>query len=103
MPIPHPATMQVALNASVQGMQRATDRLAEAATVIAAPAASPARGSDPSPAPPTGNEGLTAAQASGDLERAMVETILARRAYEANAKAFETNAQTQREALNRRA
>jgi hypothetical protein len=99
--------MQVALNTSVasslQGMQRATDRLAEAATVIAAPAASPARGSDPSPAPPTGNEGLTAAQASGDLERAMVDTMLARRAYEANARALETNAQVQREATNRRA
>ncbi|BDG71090.1 flagellar basal body rod C-terminal domain-containing protein [Roseomonas fluvialis] len=99
--------MQVALNtsiaASVQGMQRATDRLAEAASVIAAPAASPARGSDPSPAPPTGNEGLTAAQASGDVEQAMVDTILARRAYEANAKALETNAQLQRDALSRSA
>ena len=95
--------MQVALTASVQGMQRATDRLAEAASVIAAPAASPARGSDPSPAPPSGNEGLTAAQASGDLERAMVDTVLARRAYEANAKALETNAAVQREALSRRA
>ena len=95
--------MQVALNASVQGMQRATDRLAEAATVIAAPAASPARGADPSPAPPTGNEGLTAAQASGDIERAMVDTMLARRAYEANARALETNAATQREAISRRA
>jgi hypothetical protein len=95
--------MQVALNASIQGMQRATDRLAEAATVIAAPAASPARGSDPSPAPPPGNEGLTAAQASGDIERAMVDALQARRAYEANAKALETNAQLQREAVSRRA
>jgi hypothetical protein len=95
--------MQIALNASVQGMQRATDRLAEAATVIAAPAASPARGSDPSPAPPTGNDGLTAAQASGDIERAMVDSIVARRAYEANARALETNASLQREAVSRRA
>jgi flagellar basal body rod protein FlgC len=95
--------MQVAINASIQGMQRATDRLAEAATVVAAPAASPARGSDPSPAPPTGNEGLTTAQASGDIERAMVDAMQARRAYEANAKALETNAQLQREALSRRA
>jgi hypothetical protein len=98
--------MQVALNASfassVQGMQRATDRMSEAATTIAAPAASPARGSDPSPAPPTGNEGLTTAQASGDIERALVDTMQARRAYEANAKALETNAQLQREALSRR-
>jgi hypothetical protein len=83
--------MQVALTLSVQGMQRAGDRLAEAASVIA----SPARGADPSPAPPTGNEGLTAAQASGDLERALVDTILARRAYEANAKAFGSNARTE--------
>jgi hypothetical protein len=95
--------MQVALNASVQGMQRATDRLAEAATSIAAPAASPARGSDPSPAPPTGNEGLTTAQASGDIERALVDTMQARRAYEANARALETNAALQREAISRRA
>jgi hypothetical protein len=95
--------MQVALNASVQGMQRATDRLSDAAATIAAPAASPARGSDPSPAPPTGNEGLTTAQASGDIERALVDTMKARRAYEANAKALETNAQLQRDALSRSA
>jgi hypothetical protein len=95
--------MQIALNASVQGLQRASDRLSDAAGVIAAPAASPARGADPSPAPPTGTEGLTAAQASGELERAMVDTLLARRAYEANARAFETNAALQRETLNRRA
>lgn len=93
--------MQVALNASVQGMQRATDRLAEAATVIAAPAASPARGPDPSPAPPTGNEGLTAAQASGDIERAMVDTILARRAYEANATALRIADEARRSLVNR--
>jgi hypothetical protein len=95
--------MQVALSASIQGMQRATDRLAEASTTIAAPAASPARGSDPSPAPPTGNEGLTTAQASGDIERALVDTMQARRAYEANARALETNAALQREAISRRA
>ncbi|WP_198369936.1 hypothetical protein [Roseomonas rosulenta] len=95
--------MQVALTASLQGMQRATDRVTEAATVIATPAATPARGSDPSPAPPTGNEELTAAQASGDLEHALADTILARRAYEANAKAFETNAALQREAISRSA
>lgn len=90
--------MQVALNLSVQGMQRATERLGEAAAVIAAPAASPARGADPSPAPPTGSHGLTAAQASGDIERAMADTLLARRAYEANARALETNAAVLREA-----
>ena len=48
---------------------------------------------DPSPAPPSGNQGLTAAQASGDIERAMVDAIQARRAYEANAKALERNAE----------
>jgi hypothetical protein len=95
--------MQIALTASLQGMQRATDRLGEAAATIAAPAASPARGADPSPAPPTGSEGLTAAQASGELERAMVDTLIARRAYEANAKALEANAATLREAISRRA
>lgn len=93
--------MQVALNASVQGMQRAGERLAEAASVIANPTAGAARAADPSPAPPTGNATLTAAQASGDLERALVDTILARRAYEANAKALDTNARLQREAISR--
>lgn len=93
--------MQVALNASVQGMQRAGERLAEAAAVIASPASGVARVADPSPAPPTGNATLTAAQASGDLERALVDTMLARRAYEANAKALETNARMQREAISR--
>jgi len=95
--------MQIGTATSLQGMQRATDRLAAAATAIAAPPASPARGSDPSPAPPTGNEGLTAAQASGDIERALADAIQARRAYEANARALEANAAQQREAFSRRA
>jgi flagellar basal body rod protein FlgC len=93
--------MQVALNASVQGMQRASDRLSEAATVIANPAQGAARAADPSPAPPAGNEGLTTAQASGEFERALVDSIQARRAYEANAKAFERNAEVERTLLNR--
>ena len=93
--------MQIALNASVQGMQRATERLSEAAAAIAAPAPGSARGVDPSPAPPTGNESLTAAQASGEMERALVDTIQARRAYEANAKALERNAETERALISR--
>lgn len=96
-PIPHTATMQVALVLSVQGMQRAGERLAQAAEVIA----SPVRGADPSPAPPTGSEGLTAAQASGAMEGALVDAILARRAYEANARAFESNARTERALFSR--
>ncbi|MBW6400081.1 hypothetical protein KPL78_19635 [Roseomonas sp. HJA6] len=82
----------------IQGMQRATERLDRAAATIAAPQVQTARGSDPSPAPPSGNQGLTAAQASGDLESAMVDVIQARRAYEANAKALE-----QQDALRQRA
>lgn len=89
--------MQVALVLSVQGMQRAGERLARAAEVIA----SPVRGADPSPAPPTGSEGLSAAQASGAMEGALVDAILARRAYEANARAFETNARTERALFSR--
>lgn len=88
--------MRVALNASVQGMQRAGERLAEAATVIASPV--PA---GPSPAPPTGTEGLTAVQASGDVARAVVDTILARRAYEANAKVLARTAEAERAFLSR--
>ena len=85
--------MQVALNASVQGMQRAGERVADAAAVIANPVPGSARAADPSPAPPSGNAGLTAAQASGDIERAFVDAVQARRAYEANAKALERNAE----------
>jgi len=93
--------MQIALNASVQGLQRATERMSEAAAMIAAPAPASARGADPSPAPPTGNDALTAAQASGEMERAMVDAIQARRAYEANAKALERNAETERALISR--
>jgi flagellar basal body rod protein FlgG len=93
--------MQVALTTSVQGMQRAAERLGAAAAVIANPTPGSARAADPSPAPPTGNEGLTAAQASGDLERAMVDSLLARRAYEANAKALDRTAEVERALLNR--
>ena len=92
--------MLVALNASVQGMQRASERLDRAATAIATPAPDSARGSDPSPAPPTGSPGLTAAQASGDLERAFVDATQARRAYEANARALDRNDAIQRRAIS---
>jgi hypothetical protein len=93
--------MQVAISASVQGMQRAGERMDRAAATIAAPTAATARGSDPSPAPPTGNEGLTAAQASGEMERALVESLVARRAYEANAKALRIADEAQRSLVNR--
>lgn len=93
--------MQVAPNVSAQGMRRAKDRLAEAAVAIATPAQGAARAADPSPAPPAGNQGLTAAQAIGELERALADSILARRAYETNAKAFERNAEIERALLNR--
>lgn len=93
-------TMQVSPTSSLQGMQRATERLDRAAETIAAPQAESARGTDPSPAPPRGDPGLTSAQASGDLENAMVEVIQARRAYEANAKALERQDETQRRAIS---
>jgi flagellar hook protein FlgE len=93
--------MQVAITASVQGLQRAGERMDRAAATIAAPTPATARGNDPSPAPPTGNEGLTAAQASGEMERAMVDSIVARRAYEANAKALRIADETQRSLVNR--
>lgn len=88
--------MRVALNASAQGMRRAAERLAEAAAVIASPV--PA---GPSPAPPTGNESLIAVQAGGDVARALVDTILARRAYEANAKVLDRTAEAERAFLSR--
>lgn len=92
--------MQVSPTSPIQGMQRATERLDRAAETIAAPQVETARGTDPSPAPPTGDQGLTAAQASGDLESAMVDVIQARRAYEANAKALEQQDAMRRKALS---
>ncbi len=92
--------MQIGSSAPIQGMQRATEQLDRAAAVIANPVPETARGSDPSPAPPAGNQGLTAAQASGDLESAMAGVIQARRAYEANAKALESNDAIRRRAIS---
>ena len=92
--------MQVTATSSLQGMQRASERLDRAAATIASPAPESARGSDPSPAPPTGNQGLTAAQASGDAEHAMADAIQARRAYEANARALERQDAMQRRAIS---
>jgi len=92
--------MQIALHASLQGMRRAAERLAETAQIIAGatPAGRVAR-ADPAPAPPRGMPALTAAQAGGGLEGALVDLLIARRAYEANAKTLESNARLQREAL----
>ncbi|MEO3472626.1 flagellar basal body rod C-terminal domain-containing protein [Roseomonas sp. CAU 1739] len=92
--------MQIGPIAPVQGMQRATEQLDRAAATMASPQPQAARGSDPSPAPPTGNQGLTAAQASGDLESAMADAIQASRAYEANARALEQNDTIQRRAIS---
>ncbi|HWT11101.1 MAG TPA: hypothetical protein VN329_18155 [Roseomonas sp.] len=92
--------MQIGSTSAIQGMQRAAERLDRAAATIATPQAESARGSDPSPAPPSGNQGLTAAQASGALEAAMVDAVQARRAYEANAKALERQDAIQRRAIS---
>lgn len=92
--------MQIGSASSTQGMQRASERMDRAAATIASPTPQSARGSDPSPAPPTGNQGLTAAQASGEQERAMADAMQARRAYEANAKALERQDAIQRRAIS---
>jgi len=92
--------MQLSPVSSLQGLQRASDRLGQAAATIAAPQAEAPRGSDPSPAPPSGNQGLTTAQASGDVESAVVDVIQARRAYEANAKALEQQDALRRQAIS---
>ena len=90
--------MQIGSATSLQGMQRSSERMDRAAATIASPPPDSARGSDPAPAPPTSNHGLTAAQASGELESAMADAIQARRAYAANAQALE-----RQEAIRRRA
>ncbi len=95
--------MQVALNASVQGLQRAEVRLEQAATSIAAATPGAARGADPSPAPPRGNAALTAAQGGADIEAALVDAMQARRAYEANAETLRRNSETERQLLSRSA
>lgn len=92
--------MQIGSVGSIQGMQRASERIDRAAATIASPAPASARGSDPSPAPPAGNQGLTAAQASGELEHAMADAIQARRAYEANARALERQDAIERRAVS---
>lgn len=92
--------MQIGSATSTQGMQRASERLDSAAKTIASPVPQSTRGSDPSPAPPSGNQGLTAAQASGEQERAVADAIQARRAYEANAKALERQDAIQRRAIS---
>lgn len=92
--------MQIGSTAPIQGMQRATETLDRAAATKASPVSETARGSDPSPAPPSGNQGLTAAQASGDIESAMADAAQARRAYEANAKALQQHDAIQRQAIS---
>lgn len=94
--------MQIGSVSSIQGMQRAGERMDRAAATIASPAPQSARGADPSPAPPSGDQGLTAAQASGELERAMADAIQARRAYEANARALERQDASERRAISLR-
>jgi hypothetical protein len=94
--------MQVALHASLQGMRRAAERLAETAQIIAgATPAGRVPGAHPAPAPPNGTPALTTAQAAGGLEGALVDILIARRAYEANAKALESNARTGRALVSR--
>lgn len=92
--------MQIGSTPPVQGMQRASEQMDRAAATIASPVPTSARGSDPSPAPPTGNQGLTAAQASGDQESALADAVQARRAYEANARALERHDAIERRAIS---
>ena len=92
--------MQIGSISSLQGLQRASERMDRAAATIAVPQPESVRGNDPSPAPPSGSQGLTAAQASGDAERAMTDAVQARRAYEANAKALERQDAIQRRAIS---
>jgi hypothetical protein len=94
--------MQIGSASSIQGMQRASERMDRAAATIASPAPASARGSDPSPAPPSGDQGLTSAQASSEVEHAMADAIQARRAYEANARALERQDAIQRQAIDLR-
>ena len=84
-----PGGINAAMNATLSGMQRAVERLELAAIRLANTAAVPERPVYVPPIPREGiGSGIAAIQGQEALETAMVDIMIAKRAYEANAKAF---------------
>ena len=84
-----PGGINAAMNATLSGMQRAVERLEIAAIRLAITTAVPERPVFVPPIPREGiGSGIAAIQGQEALETAMVDIMIAKRAYEANAKAF---------------
>ena len=84
-----PGGINAAMNATLSGMQRAVERLELAAIRLANTTAAPERPVLVPPIPREGiGTGIAAIQGQEALEVAMVDIMIAKRAYEANAKAF---------------
>lgn len=84
-PLP-PAGLGGALTNSLRGMKGAETRLEEAATTIAAAGLPPAT----APEAEVGANLLAAQEAAPDLARAVVDTRIAQRSYEANLQVLRT-------------
>ena len=84
-----PGGINAAMNVTLSGMQRAVERLEMAAIRLANTAAAPERPVFVPPIPREGiGTGIAAIQGQEALEAAMVDVMIAKRAYEANATAF---------------
>ena len=81
-----PGGINAAMNATLSGMQRAVERLELAAIRLANTTSAPERPVYVPPIPREGiGSGIAAIQGQEALERAMVDFMIAKRAYEANA------------------
>ena len=84
-----PGGINAAMNTTLSGMQRAVERLEMAAIRLANTTAAAERPVYVPPIPREGiGSGIAAIQGQEALETAFVDVMIAKRAYEANAKAF---------------
>ncbi|MBM3586407.1 MAG: hypothetical protein FJX33_01030 [Alphaproteobacteria bacterium] len=84
-----PGGINAAMNATLSGMQRAVERLEMAAIRLANTTAAPGTPAYVSPPPREGiDSGIAANQGQEALETVIEDVMIAKRAYEANAKAF---------------
>ena len=83
----HAGGINAAINVTLSGMQRAVERLEMAAIRMANTASPPERPPLAIPIPREGiGTGIAAIQGQESVEAAMVDVMVAKRAYEANAK-----------------
>ncbi|MCA3458831.1 MAG: hypothetical protein ING01_16630 [Rhodobacter sp.] len=84
-----PGGINAAMNATLSGIQRAVERLELAAIRLANVTAAPERHVFVPPIPREGiGSGIAAIQGQEALETALVDIMIAKRAYEANAEAL---------------